>query len=215
MKDHPHKFNQTAAVEAWVHGWTLTRGKLPPVKQTYGYKIDLGMPDHLERHVVASCDAQALRELTGNLAVPGTWLKVCASPEMVTPFLRDIWIVQPPEYLMAVVLHQATPIAHNDYQLSVRTSGAVTDAEFRNKEGQLAARGRVAQSSGFAIFDQVVTEPEHQRKGLGRIIMAALSNLSIANESKIGVLVATEDGRALYETIGWTVVSPVTAAVMA
>jgi hypothetical protein len=44
--------------------------------------------------------------------------------------------------------------------------------------------------------------------------MGALSNVSIASESKIGVLVATEDGCALYKAIGWTIVSPVTAAVI-
>jgi len=208
-------FNQMATAEAWARGWTLTRGKPRPVNQTYGYKIDLGAPDHLERHVVTNFDTQALRELSSSLTAPGTWLKVCASPEMVTPFLRDIWTVQPPEYLMAVALRKAAIIAHNDYQLSIRTSSAVTDAELRNKDGQVAARGRVAQSNGFAIFDQVVTEPEHQRKGLGRIIMGALSNHSIASESKIGVLVATEDGRALYKAIGWAVVSLVTAAVIA
>lgn len=115
---------------------------------------------------------------------------------------------------MAAALHNDAIIARDDYQLSINTSGAVTDAELRSKDGQLAAKGRVAQSNGFAIFDQIVTEPEHQRKGLGRIVMGALSNVSIASESKTGVLVATEDGCALYKAIGWTIVSLVTAAVI-
>jgi len=215
LENNQYAFNQMATAEAWARGWTLTRGKSHPVTQTYGCKIDLGAPDHLERHVVTNFDAQALHALTTSLTVPGTWLKVCASPETVTPFLRDIWQVQPPEYLMAVALRQAAVSAHNDYRLSIRTSGTVTDAEFTDKDGQVAAKGRVAQSNGCAIFDQIVTEPEHQRKGLGRIIMTALSNHSIANESNTGVLVATEDGRALYTSMGWTVVSLVTAAVIA
>ncbi|MQR00779.1 GNAT family N-acetyltransferase [Glaciimonas soli] len=174
----------------------------------------MGAPDHLERHVVSNFDTQALRELSISLTVPGTWLKVCASPEVVAPFLADIWTVQPPEYLMAAELRKHAIIARDDYQLSIHTNSAVTDAELRTNQGQLAARGRVAQSNGFAIFDQIVTEPAHQRKGLGRIVMGALSNVSIASESTIGVLVATEDGRALYKAIGWTIVSPVTAAVI-
>ncbi|WP_442782368.1 GNAT family N-acetyltransferase [Collimonas fungivorans] len=215
MENGQCAFNQIATAEAWARGWTLTRGKARPVNQTYGCKIDLGAPDHLERHVVINFDTQALRELSSSLTVPGTWLKVCASPEMVAPVLRDIWTIQPPEYLMAAALRKDAIIARDDYQLSIRTSSAVTDAELRSKDGQLAARGRVAQSNGFAIFDQIVTEPEHQRKGLGRIVMGALSNVSIASESKIGVLVATEDGCALYKAIGWTIVSLVTAAVIA
>jgi len=214
LENNQCAFNQIASAEAWARGWTLTRGKTRPISQSYGCKIDLGGPEHFERHVVTNFDAQALRELSSDLTTPGTWLKVCASPEMVTPFLPDIWTIQPPEYLMVAELHKNTIIVRDDYELSICTSGAVTDAELRSQDGQLAARGRVAQSNGFAIFDQIVTEPEHQRKGLGRIVMGALNNVSIDRESKIGVLVATEDGRALYKTIGWTIVCQVTAAVI-
>ncbi len=215
LKNSQGEFNQRAVAQAWAHGWTLSRDKLPPVRQAYGAKIDLGAPGHLERHVVDHFDAQIFHELSDSLTLPGTWLKVCASPETVTPFLSDAWDIQPPEYLMAAALSEAASTPHQDYQLSALTSGAVTDVELRDKNGQLAAKGRVAQSNGFAIFDQIVTEPAHRRKGLGRIIMAALSKTCIANGSKTGILVATEDGRALYEAIGWTLVSPVTAAVMA
>lgn len=76
-------------------------------------------------------------------------------------------------------------------------------------------REGVAQINGYAMFDQIVTEPRHQRKGLGRVIMATLSNLSVAQTSTTGVLVATEDGLALYEKLGWALVSPMTAAVLA
>jgi hypothetical protein len=124
-------FNQMATAEAWARGWTLTRGKPRPINQTYGYKIDLGAPDHLERHVVTNFDTQALRELSGSLTVPGTWLKVCASPEMVTPFLRDIWTVQPPEYLMAAALRKDAIATSYQFAQVVRSpmrnSGAKTD----------------------------------------------------------------------------------------
>lgn len=200
---------------AWATGWTLTRNKASPVSQTYGWKIDLGLPEHLERHVVVDYDAGILRELTSRLQTPGTWLKVCAHPVKVIPLLHKNWQVQPPEYLMAVALNEAAAVTHDGYLLSLSTSGAVTDAELRDMDGQLAARGRVAHSDGIATFDQIVTEPTHQRKGLGRVIMATLGNLSIAQEARVGVLVATEQGRALYQSIGWTLVSPVTSAVIA
>lgn len=159
-------------------------------------------------------DAGILRQLTDSLQTPGTWLKVCAAPEEVTPLLHENWQVQAPEYLMAVALDDAAAVMHDDYRLSVSTSGAVTDAELRDMDGQLAAKGRVAHSDGVATFDQIVTEPAHQRKGLGRVIMATLTNRSIAQEARVGVLVATEQGRALYQAIGWTLVSPITAAVI-
>lgn len=209
------EFNVASTATAWAKGWTLTRSKSSPVSQLYGCKIDLGLPEHLERHVVVEYDAEILRELTSSLRTPGTWLKVCAQPEQVIPLLRENWQVQPPEYLMAVELNETVAAMHDGYQLSLSTSGSVTDAEIRDLDGQLAAKGRVAHSDGVATFDQIVTEPAHQRKGLGRVIMATLANLSIAQEARVGVLVATEQGRALYQAIGWTLVSPVTAAVVA
>jgi GNAT superfamily N-acetyltransferase len=160
-------------------------------------------------------DAGILRELTSKLQASGTWLKVCASPEEVTPLLHENWQVQAPEYLMAVALSNTAAVAPDGYRMSQSTSGAVSDVELRDLDGQLAARGRVAHSEGVATFDQIVTEPAHQRKGLGRVVMATLANLSIAREAKVGVLVATEQGRALYQAIGWTLVSPMTAAVIA
>ncbi len=208
------KFNVVPIATAWARGWTLTRSKASPVSQPYGCKIDLGLPEHLERHVVVDFEAGILRELASSLWTPGTWLKVCAHPEKVIPFLPENWQVQPPEYLMAVALNDTAAAAHDGYRLSLSTSGAVTDVELRDMDGQLAARGRVAHSDGIATFDQIVTEPAHQRKGLGRVIMATLGKLSIAQEARVGVLVATEQGRALYQTLGWTLVSPVTAAVI-
>ncbi len=208
------EFNVASTATAWAAGWTLTRNKAFPVSQPYGCKIDLGLPEHLERHVVVDYDEGMLRELTNGLQAPGTWLKVCAAPENVVPLLHKNWQVQQPEYLMAVILNEAAAVAPDGYRLSLTTSGAVTDAELRDMDGQLAAKGRVAHSDGFATFDQIVTEPAHQRKGLGRVIMAALANRSIMRQASVGVLVATEQGRALYQSIGWTLVSPVTAAVI-
>ena len=209
------EFDVAAIAAAWAAGWARTRNKAPPVSQAYGWKIDLGAPLHLERHVVVQRDAETLRELIDGLQAPGTWLKVCAHPEQVAPLLPAHWEVQAPEYLMAKVLNQTVAAPHDTYRLALIRFGAVADAEFRDDDGQLAARGRVAHCDGFATFDQIVTEPGHQRKGLGRAIMAALGNLSIAEAANLGVLVATGEGRALYQAMGWTVVSPVTAAVIA
>jgi GNAT superfamily N-acetyltransferase len=208
-------FEMIPTATAWAKGWALTRNKAAPVSQTYGCKIDLGLPGHLERHVVVDEDAGVLHELISCLQTPGTWLKVCAHPEKVIPLLHKNWQVQAPEYLMAVTLNDAAAVTHEGYRLSLSTSGSVSDAELRDMDGQLAARGRVAHNDGIATFDQIVTEPAHQRKGLGRVIMAALAKRSIAQEASVGVLVATEQGRALYQALGWTQVSPVTAAVIA
>jgi GNAT superfamily N-acetyltransferase len=60
--------------------------------------------------------------------------------------------------------------------------------------------------------ERTLVAESHRRKGLGRHIMTALSNISLDLGARQGVLVATEAGAALYKALGWSMVSPVTAA---
>ncbi len=199
---------------AWTQGWWLTRDKAAPLVRPYGCAFNLGLPDNLERHVVIDFKADVLRELASRLHMPGTWLKVCAPAEQVAPLLPPRWRVQPAEYLMAQTLYQTTIAVPDGYRPTVRTVGPVTDVELRGGHDEMAAKGRVAHTDGFAVFDHIETSPRHQRKGLGRVVMATLSDSALAHGARTGVLLATEEGRALYHAIGWTVVSPVTAAVI-
>ncbi|WP_431261327.1 GNAT family N-acetyltransferase [Roseateles chitinivorans] len=80
------------------------------------------------------------------------------------------------------------------------------------ESGELAASGQAAIDGAFATFDQIVTVEAHRRRGLGRLVMSALSNAARDAGARQGVLVATEAGAALYKTLGWALVSPVTAA---
>jgi GNAT superfamily N-acetyltransferase len=123
--------------------------------------------------------------------------------------------VQAPEFLMSRALHVGPALPPEGHTLTLRLQGAATDADIHAAEGQLAAGGRMAQAGGFVVFDQIVTEPAHRRKGLGGLVMRALGNQAVNNAAHTGVLVATEDGRALYSRLGWTVLSEVTAAVLA
>ncbi|MEU8915735.1 GNAT family N-acetyltransferase [Streptomyces nigrescens] len=87
----------------------------------------------------------------------------------------------------------------------------------------LAASGRAALTTGArgscpapyapsVVFDMIGTQPAHQRRGLGRAVMAALAGRAVERGARQGVLVASPDGRALYEAMGWRLRSPVTAA---
>ena len=98
------------------------------------------------------------------------------------------------------------------YRLHADSVGALVLAKLIADTGEVAASGQVAMDGSFATFDQIVTAETHRRKGLGRHIMAALSKLSLDLGARQGVLVATEAGAALYKALGWSMVSPVTAA---
>ncbi|WKE64040.1 GNAT family N-acetyltransferase [Gallaecimonas kandeliae] len=98
------------------------------------------------------------------------------------------------------------------YHLDTEQTGALVFARLFADTGELAASGQAAIVGAFATFDQIVTAETHRRKGLGRYIMAVLSQCAQDCGATQGVLVATEAGAALYKTLGWSMVSPVTAA---
>ena len=81
-------------------------------------------------------------------------------------------------------------------------------------DGSLAASGHIALDERLAIYDRIVTEPAHQRRGLGRAVMHALQALARAHGRHAGVLVATPQGRALYESLGWRLHAPWATAVI-
>ncbi|RJL33163.1 GNAT family N-acetyltransferase [Bailinhaonella thermotolerans] len=198
-------------VEAWVRGWAASRGTSAPVAVPGGFLIEVGLPGHVARYVLAEYDRSAVHDLAASVTVPGTWIKVCADPAEVT--LPAGWEIQPADHMMTGPLDPVAPVPPAPYSLRVAAEGDVTVAEVRAPDGEVAARGRLARSGGYGIPDQIRTEPAHRRRGLGGVVMRALTASAHSGGARTGVLVATLEGRALYETLGWTLRSLVTAAV--
>lgn len=190
-------------VRAWAVGWAIARDTPPPVTVPEGYRIDVGLPGHLTRYVLPAHSPA----LAARLSTPGTWLKICADQ----PALDARWQVQPPEYLMSTQLTSEQPTCAPEYELEVMQAGSVIDVVV-SRQGEQAARGKAAVDGEYAVIDQVVTEPDHRRRGLGTTVMRALSQAAGRSGARTGVLVATADGHALYSRLGWALVSPVTAA---
>ncbi|MFG1817254.1 GNAT family N-acetyltransferase [Kribbella sp. NPDC049174] len=191
-------------LDAWVHGWAISRSTAAPVRIRGGYRIDVGLPGHQVRYVLPSYDS----DLVDGLGQPDTWLKICG---LVT--LKAHWQAQPPEYLMTTEL-TVTPLAvAPSYELTSAQRGSTVEVAVTAADGSVAARGKAALTGEAAVFDQIETSPQHRRRGLGRSVMAALSATAQYAGATTGVLVATEDGRRLYSALGWTLESPVTAAV--
>jgi ribosomal protein S18 acetylase RimI-like enzyme len=191
-------------LDAWVHGWTISRNTSAPVRLPSGYRIDVGLPGHTVRYVLRAYDAH----LVDGLGRPGTWLKIRGEIA-----LDARWDVQPREYLMTASLGAAPVSVPPSYELTHMQRGAILEATVTAADGTVAARGRAALTGEAAMFDQIETSPQHRRRGLGRSVMTALSNAAQYAGAAAGVLVATEDGRALYSALGWTLSAPMTAAV--
>ncbi|MYT20995.1 GNAT family N-acetyltransferase [Streptomyces sp. SID7760] len=210
-------FAHTAqAVRAWVHGWSASRGAAEPVATGWGFTIDVGLHGHVMRHVLHSADEATVREITEHSAAPGVWLKAFVPPETLGPWLAPGWhLAGGPGHLMAASLPATAARAPGQlpggYRMTTWTRDGVTRALVRGADGSFAARGQIAVTGHTSVVDQVETDPAHQRRGLGRLVMHRLAAAAVEQGATAGVLGATPEGRALYGAMGWRVLAPLTS----
>jgi GNAT superfamily N-acetyltransferase len=199
-------------IAAWVHGWAVSRSVPKPVVVGGGWRIDVGTPGHRIRYVLQTPDDQTLADLGRREAAPGTWIKVAADPTDLENALPDCWTMADTGYLMTTSFIGVTSAPSLPYTSRVSTDGDVAVATFTDATGHIAASGRMAAAGNVGVIDQVETSPAHRRRGLGSAIMRTLGHHAHERGMHTGVLVATDDGRELYRTLGWTVHSPIAAA---
>ncbi|MEU4208609.1 GNAT family N-acetyltransferase [Streptomyces sp. NPDC026206] len=202
-------------VSTWVSGWAVSRGTPQPVERPWGFFIEVGAPGHVARHVLPDADGPSVRGAAASVTVPDTWLKVPVEPELLAHWLTRDWVVdeEDPGHLMAVDLHATEPIPPGGYTASVEFRAGVTYVRVCDAAGETAANGQLALVGQAAVFDRIATEEAHRRRGLGNFVMRALADHAVAEGAILGVLGATDDGRALYETLGWKAHAPLTGCV--
>jgi len=206
-------------VEAWVRGWALSRRTAAPMVFPIGFRVDVGLPEQKARYVLPEFQAEVVADLASRIDAPWTFIKVCTEPRSVAEVLPKAWTVQAPGFMMTTALadHEASQsetVLPKGYAANVSYEGAIIRAEVTDTSGDIAASGQCALDRESGIFDQIGTHEDHRRRGLGSVIMKLLSGEAAARGSKQGVLVATADGLALYGTLGWTLHSPLTSAVI-
>ncbi|GAA2706666.1 GNAT family N-acetyltransferase [Actinoplanes palleronii] len=76
----------------------------------------------------------------------------------------------------------------------------------------VAASGRLAAAETSGVVDQVETAAAHRPRGLGSAVLRALGNRAVGLGLTGGILVATDEGRALYRSLGWVDRSPIAVA---
>lgn len=197
--------------ETWARGWALTRGAAPPVRDREAWRIEVGQPDQIRRFVYADlCEDVARRG--AEIAEPLVFLKVCAEPEAVRPLFSAAWDVRQTGVVMAT--DEAMPVAEDagdDLAVKLWSEGPVRFVQLLDETGTEAARGRAVRVEDRVIYDRIAVGPGHRRRGLGGRIMRRLQ--AEQGGGPQGVLVATDEGTKLYESLGWRVVSPYTTAV--
>ncbi|MCF3121220.1 GNAT family N-acetyltransferase [Streptomyces arenae] len=195
---------------SWVDGWTVSRRTPKPVDTPWGLSIEVGLPTQVVRHVLLDTDAGTARELVGTVTEPTTCVKGFLAPDVMAPWFSPAWEPVDPCFLMAVELRPSTVRAPDGYTATIETTDGLVSVRVLAADGQVAARGQVGLSGTACVFDQIITEEAHQRRGLGTVVMAALTEAAIEHDATTGILGATVQGRALYETLDWKVLAPLT-----
>jgi GNAT superfamily N-acetyltransferase len=203
---------------AWSRGWAITREVPPPVPHADGLRIEVGLPRQARRYVFPHA-SQALHELGETIAQPWVFLKACATSGELRALLPARWEMQDDHFMMICgdASFAGGGAVAPGYALHVEDDAARTrqaHVHVHADDGSLAASGHLALDERFAIYDRIVTDPAHQRRGLGRAVMHALQALARAHGRRANVLVATAEGRALYESLGWRLHAPWATAVI-
>jgi GNAT superfamily N-acetyltransferase len=188
----------------WLAARSIARGLPLPVPEHGGMRVDTGMPNELRRYVFAG-PGPGLQELASLTHPPRTFIKMCGASDQLLRLIPAKWQLQPSGYLMTHAgARDALQAPAPGYQIEVEQQGLVISARGYAQDGSIAASGYAAEHGGIFVFDRIATHAAHRRRGLGRAIMSALGSMQRANTAQ-RVLVATEEGRALYSTLGWKV----------
>ncbi|HZF88369.1 MAG TPA: GNAT family N-acetyltransferase [Streptomyces sp.] len=193
-------------VRTWVAGWAVSRRTPPPVDKPWGFYISVAdNPDEVGRHVLPEADEALIRSAAASVTVPRTWMKMPAEPEEIEPWLLPGWVVAYEEtgHLMATDFTATNPVEPGGYTVAVEAVGAVIHVRVLDAAGEQAAKGQMALLGHAAVVDRVLTEDAHRRRGLGQLVMRTLADRALEEGAGLGVLGATDAGRALYETLGW------------
>lgn len=213
--DKPPLSADASVVQAWITGWALARETSPPLQIAGGFRVDVGWPRQLVRYVFPRCSEEVQR-LAAAIVEPWFFLKVCGGPEDLRPLLPPRWVIQPIGYLMtcSVKMPAGSASVPEGYSLKLMDGLPVPLATIHAPSGEVVASGRVALTGDFAIYDRIETHLDHRRRGLASAVVSALAAVAQSRGQTRGVLVATPDGRSLYETLGWRLHSLYTTAVI-
>ena len=194
-------------VMAWGRGRAVSRVTPKPVPVGGGFEVPVGAPGAEIRRVFHTYSAASLAEAAEELSAPGRQIMIAGPTGLLRESVPSTWTMDPAGHLMTASFVPTAYTVPDGYRLTVETEGALTVARAFHFNGDLAASARLGRTGEFGVFDKVVTAPAHQRRGLGSTLMRALSGNAYSLGLRQGLLVGSDDGRALYEHLGWTFVS--------
>lgn len=199
-----------ALLLAWLTARSVARGLPAPVAEHGGFRVDTNSAEEIVRWVFPRM-TEGLVVLGRSIDTPRRLLKLCGEPAELRAALPARWRLEPPTHFMIAGDWPAPRPLPPGYAVETDRDGAAVAVRIIGPDGDPAASGHAAQAGGAFAYDRIATAPAHRRKGLGAAVMAALRQ---AREDPHApeLLVATEDGRGLYASLGWRNLSPYATA---
>lgn len=202
-------------IEKWLKGWSLSRNL--PLSVTYksGFKVDVGDEKQKSRYIFAEANTDFF-QLAQSIHEPWVFLKVCTSFDDLKNKIPERWQLQPQGYMMSC-FHRMNILEvtlHQGYKMEFENYNSTFVIKILTENGEPASIGRVVLVDNLAIYDRISTEADHRRKGLATFLMKELEKIALSKGITHNFLVATEDGKALYQSLGWNVYSMYTSIVI-
>ena len=208
-------------IRRWQHGWGLCRGIRRAEKTPQALHATLKLPGRYHEIFALRADDQpsSVAELIAQTqaATQPTWLTIPTNNvEAVTDecAIAGLEPVGDPESLMTIDLRQHPQLeAPQQYNVGTAALGKNTiQALAATCDGLVAASGVIAVSDEDAVAHGIRTNEDHRRRGLASAIMTALVQEAIEAGAKTGLLVASAQGKKLYESLGWKAKASVVTA---
>jgi GNAT superfamily N-acetyltransferase len=184
----------------WVEGWRLCRGLDPVIEYDDALAVVLRLPGR-ERELFALTDELAVVDRLAAGTIGDVWLTVTTQDgdgvarrlagAGLEPFAEQ-------KVLMSIELRNHPQPATSSYELEL-----TADVRILAADGTVAARGMVSIVDNDAVMHDIQTDLAHRRRGLGSVVMGALSRRAIERGAESGLLMATAEGGHLYRKLGW------------
>ena len=191
-------------IENWLKAWSTSRELPLPVKFKSGLKVDVGFEKQKTRYVFTELNNDFI-QLSKDINEPWVFLKVCSPPSEVKLHISKKWIIQPQGYMMFCFHPMTIPDIglDNDYKLEISSYNSTFVIRIVTQKGEVASTGRLILVDKLAVYDRILTDDNHKRKGLARFLMKELEKIALSKGIFKNFLVATEEGKSLYESLDW------------
>ncbi|MCJ7932161.1 MAG: GNAT family N-acetyltransferase [Chryseobacterium sp.] len=202
-------------LENWLKAWAISRELPLPVPYQSGFRIAVGNRYQKERYVFTEPNDD-FYQLCHLISDPWIYLKVCAASDQFIKNIPGRWILQPQGYMMSCFRPMNIPAIKltEGYMVEFAHYNSTFVVNILTESKEQAAAGRVVLAGDLAVYDRIVTEEQHRRKGLASFLIGELEKIALSKGVFNNFLVATEAGKSLYETLGWEVYSLYTSIVI-